>query len=172
MGRAAIFVFAHLNKLKFNCPISKNIICCSVLQGVAVCCIVCVKSCSVLQCVAVCCSVLQCVAVCCSVLHCVAVLVLKITLYCSVLRCVAVCCSVVQFVFKKGCQSCSSVLFCNSQDWIECCSVLKCVRVWCSVLQFVAARSVCYSVVQCVSWSGLPILPWVIFFGYLIRTAK
>jgi len=49
----------------------------SVLQCVAVCCIV-------LQCVAVCCSVLQCVAVCCSVLQCVAVC-------CSVLQCVAVC---------------------------------------------------------------------------------
>ena len=42
-----------------------DIMCCSVLQCVAVCC-------SVLQCVAVCCSVLQCVAVCCSVLQCVA----------------------------------------------------------------------------------------------------
>jgi len=41
-----------------------GIVCCSVLQCVAVCC-------SVLQCVAVCCSVLQCVAVCCSVLQCV-----------------------------------------------------------------------------------------------------
>jgi len=40
------------------------ILCCSVLQCVAVCC-------SVLQCVAVCCSVLQCVAVCYSVLQCV-----------------------------------------------------------------------------------------------------
>jgi len=41
--------------------------------------------CSVLQCVAVCC-VLRCVVVCCSVLQCV--------VYCSVLQCVAVCCSV------------------------------------------------------------------------------
>jgi len=32
-----------------------------------------VVCCSVLQCVAVCCSVLQCVAMCCSVLQCVAV---------------------------------------------------------------------------------------------------
>jgi len=62
----------------------------SVLQCVAVCCIVCswvfvyvwshltnsesvVEMSSVLQCVAVCCSVLQCVAVCCSVLQCDAV---------------------------------------------------------------------------------------------------
>ena len=44
------------------------------------------RSCSVLQCAAVCCSVLQCVAVCCSVLQCVVVC-------CSVLQCVAVCCS-------------------------------------------------------------------------------
>jgi len=47
--------------------------------------------CIVLQCVAVCCSVSQCVAVCCSVLQCVAVC-------CSVLQCVAVCCSVSQCV--------------------------------------------------------------------------
>ena len=60
--------------------------CCSVLQCVAVRCIVwsgqqCKHECtwlvkiegSVLQCVAVCCSVLQCVAVCCSVMQCVAV---------------------------------------------------------------------------------------------------
>jgi len=48
-----------------------------------------VVCCSVLQCVAVCCSVLQCVAVCCSALQCVAV-------RCSVLPCVAVCCRVLQ----------------------------------------------------------------------------
>ena len=56
-------------------------LCRSLLQCVAVCCIVShvlqrrgfepLES-SVLQCVAVCCSVLQCVAVCCSVLQCVA----------------------------------------------------------------------------------------------------
>ena len=56
------------------------LMCCSVLQCVAVCY-------SVLQCVAVCFSVLQCVTVCCSVLQCAAVC-------CSVLQCVAVCCSV------------------------------------------------------------------------------
>jgi len=39
-----------------------HIVCCSVLQCVAICC-------SVLQCVAVCCSVLLCIAVCCSVLQ-------------------------------------------------------------------------------------------------------
>jgi len=63
-------------------------VCCSVLQGVAVCdvsaarecvraaretCTSCNVSecCSVMQCVALCCTVLQCVAVCCSVLQCV-----------------------------------------------------------------------------------------------------
>jgi len=75
----------------------------SVLQCVAVCCIV-------LQCVAVCCSVLRCVAVCCSVLQCVAVLPLisgPLGLFpqatrhlqcCVVLQCVAVCCGVLQCV--------------------------------------------------------------------------
>ena len=53
-------------------------VCCSVLQGVTVCCRVSAKrhhssrtrtrTCSVLQCVAVCCSVLQCVAGCCNVI--------------------------------------------------------------------------------------------------------
>jgi len=65
--------------------------CCSVLQRVLQCVVVC---CSVLQCVAVCCSVLQCVTVCCSVLQCVAVCcsVCCCVLQC-VLQCVAVCCS-------------------------------------------------------------------------------
>ena len=44
--------------------IQGELLCCSVLQCVAVCC-------SVLQSVTACCSVLQCVAVCCSVLQCV-----------------------------------------------------------------------------------------------------
>ena len=52
-----------LTTVKFDDP---GLLCCSVLQYVAVCC-------SVLKCVAVCCSVLQCVALCCSVLQCVAV---------------------------------------------------------------------------------------------------
>jgi len=47
-----------------GCP--PKLVCCNVLQCVAVCC-------SVLQCVAVRCSVLQCVAMCCSVLQCAAV---------------------------------------------------------------------------------------------------
>jgi len=50
---------------------------------------------SVLQCVAVCCIVLHCVALCCIVLYCVA-------LCCSVLQCVAACCSVLQRVEVRG----------------------------------------------------------------------
>jgi len=48
------------NQKKIRCLI--RLVCCSVLQCVAVCC-------SVLQCVALCCSVWQCVAVCGSVLQ-------------------------------------------------------------------------------------------------------
>ena len=125
-------------------PWSMVLLCCSVLQCVAV-------YCSVLQCViwkrvdyhqvehpchdewcwcvAVCCSVLQCVAVCCSVLQCyqsedstesgippsgTPMPGSMVLQYCSVLQCVTVCCS-----------------------------VLQCVAVCCSVLQCVA---VCYSV--------------------------
>ena len=65
-------------------------LCCSVLQCVAVCCSVLRKWTQIIR--VVCCSVSQCVAVCCtnrlrSYLLCVAVC-------CSVLQCVAVCCSV------------------------------------------------------------------------------
>ena len=48
-----------LKRQLFSCV--ESLVCCSVLQCVAVCC-------SVLQCVAVCCSMLQSVAACCSVL--------------------------------------------------------------------------------------------------------
>jgi len=84
-----------------------RLVCCSMLQCVAVCC-------GVLQCVAVCCSVLQCAAVCCSTTRCNT---LQHKLYipcrertnnphpiilrkvcCSMLQCVAVCCSVLQCV--------------------------------------------------------------------------
>ena len=54
----------HVHKLVCHCETAtccRKLVCCSVLQCVAVCC-------SVLQCVAVCCSALQCVAVRCSVL--------------------------------------------------------------------------------------------------------
>ena len=55
------------------------LLCCSILQYVAVCC-------SVLQCVAVCCSVLQCVAVCCK---CRRMLQCCVAAWCRVLKCVA-----------------------------------------------------------------------------------
>jgi len=113
---------------------SNAVVCCSVLQCVALCFSVHekihgisnVKNVPVFSCEFACFrlfnyySVLQCVAVCCSVLLCVVV-------YCSMLQCVAVCCSVLQ---------CVAV-------W---CSVLQCVAVWCSVLQCVA---VCCSVLHC-----------------------
>jgi len=51
------------------------------------------KSCSVLQCAAVCCSVLRCVAVCCTFL--------LLRRACQELRCVEVCCSVLRCV--AGC---------------------------------------------------------------------
>jgi len=108
------------------------------LQCVAVCafflsdfCLIC---CSVLQCVAVCCSVLQCVAVCCRecarslsslscrhVLQCIAVC-------CSELQCVAVCCIVLQYVAE-------SALFLSHLS-LKC----ICVAVCCSVLQYDAVR--------------------------------
>jgi len=73
--------------------------------------------CSVLQCVAVCCSVLQCVAVCCSVNKCLftstgrtywprqaASCVLQFAVCCSVLQCVAVRCSVLKgLLTSTGC---------------------------------------------------------------------
>jgi len=96
----------------------QRLVCCSVLQCVAVCC-------SVLQCVAVCCcpsktaevvyhSVLQCVAVCHSVLQCV-------TVCCSVSQCVAVCCSVSQSVavcgYPQKPADTWSILMCASTDF-------------------------------------------------------
>jgi len=86
------------------------LLCCSVLQCVAVCRSVlqCVAvHCSVLQCVEVCCSVLRCVSVCRSVLQCVAV-------RCRVLQCVAVCCS--ENMHKT---------------FTVCCSVLQCIAECC-----------------------------------------
>jgi len=97
-----------------GCRVSQCVVvCCSMLQSVAVRCRVsqCVAKsisrvvftraatdtgmcCSVLQCAAVCYSVLQCVAVCCSVLQCVAV-------RCSVMQCIAVCCNAMQCVAMR-----------------------------------------------------------------------
>ena len=89
---------------------------CSVLQCIAVCCVL-----QCLQCVAVCCSVLQCVAVCCSVLQCVAVC-------CSALQCVAVCCSVSQCVCMRTYIRTCRVLQCFCNRICMCTSsALKCV---------------------------------------------
>jgi len=55
--------------------------------------------CSVLQCVAVCCSVLQCVAVCCSVLQCVAVCCFYV--YICVYVCMCVCVRVRVLTYTK-----------------------------------------------------------------------
>jgi len=117
--------------------------------------------CSVLQCVAVCCSVLQCVAVCwhtmcirerhvthvfcCSVLQCVAVRVCigcrsmrgmswSVAVCCGVLRCVAVCCSARYADDVYPCERRHRVL----QSVAVCCSVLQCVAVCSAVLQGVA----------------------------------
>ena len=105
-----------------------GILCCSVLQCVAVRCSVLQTYIHtwhlVLQSVAVCSSVLQCVQ-CVADVHthsasCVAVC-------CSVLQCVAVCCSVLHCVADIHTHSVSCVAVC--------CSVLQCVAVCCSVLQ-------------------------------------
>jgi len=132
-----------------------NVVCCSLLQYVAV-------GCSRLHCVAVCCSdaqneersgapgtsrgpckcgrpycVLQCVAVCCCALQCNAM--------CGVvLPCVAVCCSVLQCVVvmykmknNEAHQQLQGALI-KMGGHVVCCSVLQCVAVCCSVLQSVA----------------------------------
>jgi len=105
----------HVHMCQFQCvscsfvAVYCNVLPCSVLQCVAVCCSernglfrvypLLIRMCQ-FQCVscsvsiAVCCSVLQYVAVCCSVLQCIAV-------YCSVLPCVAVCCSERDSLFRE-----------------------------------------------------------------------
>ena len=77
------------------------------------------RSCSVLQCVAVCCSVLQCVAVCCSERHYFCLLDPVISEFSE------------RDVPEVGPAVCCSVLQCVA----VCCSVLQCVAVCCSVLQ-------------------------------------
>jgi len=90
------------------------VVCCGVLQRVAVCC-------SVLQCVAVCYSVLQCVAVC-----------------CSVLQCVAACCSVLRSRIKAR-----ATVHMFARLPVVCCNSLQCVVVCCvqCVAALVFARS-------------------------------
>ena len=112
-----------------------DVVWCSVMQCVAVCCRVCVAvRCIVLQRLASCYSMLQCVAV--------------------RLQCVAVCCSVVQFVAVWCSASCTmqhTAPRCNT----VCCIVLQRGAVRCIVMQCVAVRSsvlqriaVCCSVLQ------------------------
>jgi len=98
-------------------------VCCSTLQGSAVCSIV-------LEYAAVCCSVLQCAAVCCSMLQ-------HVAACCSVLQCAVVCCSVLQRA-----AACCIALQCAAL----CCGGLHCAAVCCIVLQWVAVGC---GVVQC-----------------------
>jgi len=138
------------------------VVCCSVLQCVAVCC-------SVLQCVVVCCSVLQCVAVCCIVLQCVAVCWARHSrlhhkFFCQigsvyVLQCVCVCFSSrtmdelshkLQYSTNHSYSRLTPQIIweiCRGASGV-CCGVLQCATVCCSALQCVA---VCCSVLQCVA---------------------
>ena len=84
-----------------------------------------------------------CVWGCCSVLP-------RVAMCCSVLQCVAVCCSVLQCVAcLVSVAVCCSMLQCIA----VCCGVLQCVAVCCSVLQRVAARC---SVLNCSFQDSLP----------------
>jgi len=84
------------------------------------------------QCVAVCCSVLQCAAVCCSVVQCGAV-------WCSVLLLIRWIRAVEHVTRAHNIKVCCSVLQCVA----VCSSVLQCGAVWCSVVQ---GAAVCCSV--------------------------
>ena len=146
-------------------------VCCSVLQRVALnilstitgahavenACIVC---CSVLQCVAVCCSVLQCVAVCCSACTITGAHTIEnaYMMCCSVMQCVAVCCSVLQCV--AVCCSTYTITWARTVEnvWIVCCSALQRVAVKYTLkvsfvamlytVLFTATRWLCCHVVQ------------------------
>jgi len=111
-----------------------------------------VLCCGVLQCVAVCCSVLQCAAVCCSVVQdeVQEVLCSDSLVCCSVLLCVAVRCIVLRMMqYIAACGVAAHVLSLTSvlQCAAVCCSVLQCV------LQCVAFRGakslVCRKLVCC-----------------------
>ena len=123
-----------------------------------------VLCCSMLQCVAVCssprvCIVLQCVAVCCShctMFRCVAVHNCLVLVRCSVLQCVAVCCNLLPRVAVcRSASQCAAVCPSASQYVAVCCSVLQCVAVCCSAQVFSTCRSVSISsrcsVLQCVA---------------------
>ena len=102
--------------------VMRVIVCCSVLQCVAV-------RCSVLRCGAVCCSALQCIAVRCGVLQFVAV-------RCGVLQCVAH--IPANFFFFHGVLGGGDRLrpdhVIDSTCIAGCCSALHCVAVHCSAL--------------------------------------
>jgi len=133
-------------------------VCCSLLQCVAVCCIVLhfssrgktyaftlLMCCSVVWCVAACCSVLQCGAVCCWVLALVAknvqVLFQCVVMCSSVLQCIADWRSVLLFTSRgqkhagslsMRCNILCSVVVCRSVVHV-CCNMAQCVTVCCSV---------------------------------------
>jgi len=120
-------------------PETIEVLCCSVLQCVAVCC-------SVLQCVAVCYCAVYCAAVCCSVLQCVAVC-------CSVLQCVAVCCRLqrfpesieMPFPEREGCMYTQvlhhTATHCNTlQHTAAHCNTLQHTATHCNTLQHTATH--------------------------------
>jgi len=153
-------VYLGLSYLEFS---QRCVVCCSVLQCVAVCCSVfngvAFSNLPVVHifrsCVAVCCSVLQCVAVCSTVLP------FPPSLWCIYLGRVVQCVAVFYSVFKCVAFSTLPVvhifrflvylglLFLEFSHRCVCCSVLQCVAVCCSVLQCVAVC--CSSVLQCVA---------------------
>jgi len=134
--------------------------CCSELQGVAVCCSVLYRVTSLdspslfwsfFALTEACCNGLQCVAVCCSVLEILSVdgqpsvwifsaLTIKWTYAHHVLQCVAVCCSVLQRLAV-----CFSVLQCVA----VCRIALYCVSGCCGVLECVVSVLFCVPVVCC-----------------------
>ena len=130
-----------------RCVLLCFVVCCSVLQGVAV-------FCRVLQCLrrrllfwfprtTRC--VLQCVAVFCSILQCIAVSEEKafflappdhqlcVAVFCSVLQCVAVFCSVLQCLRRRLSFWLPRTTSCVLQCFVVCYSVLQCFVVYCSV---------------------------------------
>jgi len=107
--------------------------CCSVLQCVAVCCIVLQLRCSVLQCAAGASEALfwedyECVAV-----------LQYIVVCCSMLQCVAKCCRAMQ----EPPRPCVLRMTIELQCVAACCSVVQCVAAWCRVIQSVAVCRSC-----------------------------
>jgi len=156
---------AHCKESHLHSSVLRRVaVCCSVLQCVAACVLRCaywstLLCCSVLQRVAVFCRLLQYGALQCVVEHwsslqCIAV-------HFSVLHCVAVwCCVHIEAYYKKTHQSISSSTFFGKAVKISCCSMWQCVAVCCSVLQCIAVccsvwlfawavATVCCSALQC-----------------------